>query len=76
VQGAQLGTHHQDNGLRVGLAEQLGGAQCRESCVAAHKPQVVALDSGIQAQLPDDLIVRARVEEPGAGDGDEMSYVK
>jgi hypothetical protein len=37
---------------------------------------MVPLDSGVKAQGPDDLVIRTGIEETGAGDGDDMSYVK
>ena len=76
VQGAELGADHQHHSLRIGLAEGLRGPQRRECRVAAHKAEVVPLNGRVQPQGADDLVVRARVEEPGAGDRHEMSYVK
>ena len=76
MQGAEFGADHQHHGVRIRLAERFGGAQCREGGVAAHETEVIPLDGGIQAEGPDDFVVRAGIEKPGAGHRDQMSYVK
>ncbi|MCY1224241.1 hypothetical protein D9M72_363870 [compost metagenome] len=66
VKGTKLRADNQDNGVRVCLAERLGGTQRRKRRVTAHEAEVVALHGRTQAQGTDDLVVRAGVEETRA----------
>ena len=75
MQGTEFGADHQHTCLRIRLAKGLGRPQRREGCVAAHKAEVVPLDSRIQAEGPDDLVVRAGIEESGAGNRDQVGDV-
>ena len=76
MEGAEFGADHEHRRLRIRLAEGLGGPQRREGRVAAHKAEVVPLHGGIQAEGPDDLVVRAGIEESGAGNRDEVGDVR
>ena len=75
MKGTEFGADHQHRCLRIRLAKGLRRPQRREGCIAAHKAEVVPLDSRIQAEGPDNLVVRAGIEESGAGNRDQVGDV-
>ncbi|OEI69217.1 hypothetical protein Cus16_1054 [Curtobacterium sp. ER1/6] len=72
VQGAELGTDDEHDGVRVGLGERGRDPERRERRAAPHEADVVPEHPRRQTELLDDVDVGSRLREPGAGHGDEV----